>query len=68
VRTAYELDDSQKNELSRKLSEAFNSEVFLEQDLDPELLAGLEIQVDDYLMNYSIRDELEDLYGRFRRN
>lgn len=65
VRTPFELKDDQKNRLNQQLSKRFDADILLQQDISPELLAGLEIQVDDYLMNYSIHNQLEELYGKF---
>jgi F-type H+-transporting ATPase subunit delta len=67
VETPFELDSAQQDQLNRKLAKQFDADILLEQDVSPELLAGLRIQVDDYLMNYSIKDQLNDLYGKFRR-
>lgn len=68
VKTPFELEDAQKNRLNQQLARTFDADILLEQDIAPELMAGLQIQVDDYLMNYSIKDQLEDLYGRFHRS
>lgn len=66
VETPFELDDAQANRLNQQLARQFDADILLEQQQSPELLAGLRIQVDDYLMDYSIKDQLEDLYGKFR--
>ncbi|MFB6346391.1 MAG: ATP synthase F1 subunit delta [bacterium] len=68
VETPYELDENRRSRLKSKLAGQFDADVLLQQDISPELLAGLRIQVDDYLMDYSIQNQLEELYGQFRRS
>lgn len=68
VETPYELGDPQKSRLNQQLANQFDADVLLEQEVSEDLLAGLRIQVDDYLMNYSIRNQLEEFYGKFRRS
>lgn len=68
VETPFELDDAQRSRLNQQLAKQFDADILLDQEVSPELLAGLRIQVDDYLMNYSIKDQLNDLYGKFQRS
>lgn len=68
VKTPYELDGNRRDRLKNQLAQTFDADILLQQDISPELLAGLRIQVDDYLMDYSVKNQLEELYGKFRRS
>ena len=68
VETPYELGGDQKERLTRQLAERFGADIHLEEEISEQLMAGLRIQVDDYLMNYSIQNDLDDLYGRLTRS
>lgn len=68
VRTAYKLDDQRKQALKRQLSQRFDADVLLEEEMDPDLIAGLQIQIEDYLMDHTVRKQIEDFYEKFSRN
>jgi F-type H+-transporting ATPase subunit delta len=61
VRTAQPLPDDQRESLHRELKKAFKKEPILETRVDPDLLGGLVVQVDDWLYDASVRSSLETL-------
>jgi F-type H+-transporting ATPase subunit delta len=61
VRTAQPLPDDQRESLHRELKKAFQKEPILETKVDPDLLGGLVVQVDDWLYDASVRSSLETL-------
>lgn len=67
VETPYELNGDRRNRLKSQLARKFDADILLQEDISEDLLAGLRIQVDDYLMDYSVKNQLEELYGKFRR-
>jgi F-type H+-transporting ATPase subunit delta len=61
VRSAVPLDDDQRHRLSEKLQAAFGRQPVLETRVDPELLGGLVVQVEDWLYDASVRNRLESI-------
>jgi F-type H+-transporting ATPase subunit delta len=61
VRSAVPLPDDQREHLQRELRETFHKEPLLETQVDPELLGGLVVRVDDWLYDQSVRRRLESL-------
>ncbi len=68
VETPFELGSNQREQLSQQLAERFGANIHLDEEISEQLLAGLRIQVDDYLMNYSIKNELDDLHAKLKRS
>jgi F-type H+-transporting ATPase subunit delta len=61
VRSAVPLEESQAERLRQELRAAFHREPVLHPQVDPELLGGLVVQVDDWLYDASIRTRLRQL-------
>jgi F-type H+-transporting ATPase subunit delta len=61
VRSAIELPDDQRQRLLQELRETFHKEPILDTQVDPELLGGLVVRVDDWLYDQSVRRRLESL-------
>jgi F-type H+-transporting ATPase subunit delta len=57
--SAVALDDDQRERLRRELREKFNREPVLSVRVDPELLGGLVVKVDDWVYDGSVRGRLE---------
>ena len=61
VLTAVPLPDDQRERLRQQLAENLHKEPVLETDVDPELLGGMVVRVNDWLYDYSVRAQLEDI-------
>jgi F-type H+-transporting ATPase subunit delta len=61
VRSAVPLDEGQAEDLRRRLRETFHHEPVLHTTVDPDLLGGLVVQVDDWLYDASVRTRLQHL-------
>jgi|SRR5579875_4021980 len=61
VKSAVNLDDEQRERLCRELRDKFHREPILSVQVDPELLGGLVIKVDDWVFDDSVRARLERL-------
>lgn len=67
VRTPYSLDQARKKSLRKKLGSQFDADILLEEQVDPDLIAGLQIQIEDYLMDHTVRNKIEKFYEKFSR-
>jgi F-type H+-transporting ATPase subunit delta len=61
VRTAFDLSDSAREELRKKLSEVSGKEVLLEVEKDSSLIGGLVCRMGGIVMDGSIRNQLKNL-------
>ncbi len=59
VRTAVPLPDDQRDHLQRELGSFLSRTPILEASVDPALIGGLVVQVDDFLYDASVRSQLE---------
>jgi F-type H+-transporting ATPase subunit delta len=59
VTSAIPLDDGQRERLYRELRDKFNREPIVHARIDPELLGGLMVKVDDWVYDASVRARLE---------
>jgi F-type H+-transporting ATPase subunit delta len=59
VRAASPLGDEQQERLRQELREKFKREPILSVRIDPELLGGLVVRVDDWVYDGSVRARLE---------
>lgn len=64
VKTAVPLPNQTQHRLETILARMFHRPVRLEAILDPELLAGAVVRVDDVIMDYSLRGQLRALQRR----
>jgi F-type H+-transporting ATPase subunit delta len=61
VQSAVPLPDDQREQLRRKLAEIFRKDPQLETQVNPDLLGGMVVRVDDWLYDQSVRAQLEDI-------
>jgi F-type H+-transporting ATPase subunit delta len=61
VRSAVPLADDQRDRLTGELRETFGKEPVLHASVEPELLGGLVVQVDDWVYDASVRTRLDIL-------
>ena len=66
VRTAIDLDDSQKDELAKALSTATGKKVEVKVILDPSVIGGVVAKVGDTIIDGSIRRRLDQLKEQVR--
>jgi F-type H+-transporting ATPase subunit delta len=58
VRSAYELSDSQREELTRELTRLAGRKIRMRQSVDPELIGGVTAQVGSVVYDGSVRGQL----------
>lgn len=61
VRTATPLKDYQKAALVEKLNAKYKKKIEIEETVDPDILGGILIRIDDDLIDGSVRSSLEEL-------
>jgi F-type H+-transporting ATPase subunit delta len=61
INTAFELDEEQLKNIKQALEQRFKKEISLEQNVDPALLAGAVVKVDDLVIDGSLRERLRKL-------
>jgi len=61
VKTAHPLETSQKERLRQTLSAVFKKDVDIVTEVNPELLAGINIRVEDRVIDFSVRKHLESM-------
>lgn len=59
--TAVKVDDKLKNKISDLISEVFNTKADLKEIIDPEIIGGFILQVDDNLIDASIKNKLRKI-------
>lgn len=67
VKSAVSLDEKSKKEMEKNLSRLFNRKVHVENEVQPDLLAGVVIQAGDTVMDNSLKSQLKNLKLRFER-
>jgi F-type H+-transporting ATPase subunit delta len=61
VESVVPLTDDQQERLKQKLRDALKREPILEPRIDPELLGGLVVRVEDWVYDASVRSRLENI-------
>jgi len=61
VTSAIELNDSRKEEIKSKIAAKLNSEIVVDWGVDTDIIAGLIFNIDETVVDNSIRHKLEDL-------
>ncbi len=61
IRTAFELTDTQTNELKTKIEKMLNKKARLKIQIDPEVVGGFVAQVNDTVFDASVKHQLETL-------
>ena len=61
VTSAIELNDERKEQIKSKISEKLNKEVIIDWGVDTDIIAGLIFNIDELIIDNSIRHKLEDL-------
>ena len=59
--TAVKVDDKIKKEITDLVSEVFNTKIELEENIDPEIVGGFILRVDDNYIDASIRNKLRKI-------
>jgi F-type H+-transporting ATPase subunit delta len=61
VRSAFPLDDGQRQELAAAMSRRLGAQIELSVEEDPELIGGVEIRAGDLVIDDSVRGKLKQL-------
>ena len=61
VTSAIELDENKKEEIKNKISSKLNKNVIVDWNTDSNIIAGLVFNIDETVVDNSIRHKLEDL-------
>jgi len=65
VESAFNLDEPHRESIRKQLGNLFDADIILDEETTPQLLAGLRVKIDDYLMDYTVSRQLEELRSRF---
>ena len=61
VTSAIELNDSKKKEIKEKIASKLNKEIVVDWGVDSDIIAGLVFDIDETIVDNSVRHKLEDL-------
>lgn len=61
VVSAVDIDEEEKEKLTKKLSEKLNKEVILKYNLDGTILGGIVVKVEDKVVDLSLKAKFENL-------
>ena len=61
VTSAIELNDERKNDIKSKIAEKLSKEVVVDWGVDGDIIAGLIFNIDELIIDNSVRHKLEDL-------
>lgn len=61
ITSAIELNDERKNDIKTKISEKLNKNIICDWGVDNEIIAGLIFNIDESIIDNSVRHKLEDL-------
>tara|TARA_Y100001970_G_scaffold26340_1_gene31655 strand:+ start:196 stop:729 length:534 start_codon:yes stop_codon:yes gene_type:complete len=61
IDTAFELDNDQVAEIKKALEKRFDKKIEIKQNVDPNLLAGAVVKVDDLVIDGSFKEQLRKL-------
>ena len=61
VTSAIEMSEELKNKLKSKLEAKLHASVIIEPDVNPEIIAGLVIKIEDNVIDMSLKHKLENL-------
>jgi F-type H+-transporting ATPase subunit delta len=61
VTSAIELDEERREEIKTKISKKLNKNVIVEWGVDDDIIAGLIFNIDELVIDNSVRTKLEDL-------
>ncbi len=64
VTSARRLEDAQLQAISSKLKARFGREVFTDLSVDPSLIGGFKIQIEDMIRDFSIKTQLQRFKNR----
>ncbi len=68
ITTAQPLSDTLRDKIVTTLAEQFHATIQLRQVVDPELIGGFIIKVDDYYFDYSVLAKINKLKQEFSQN
>ena len=67
--TAVKVDDNIRNQITELISDVFKTKVDLKENIDPEIIGGFILQIDDNYIDASIKNKLrkikKELTGSF---
>ncbi len=62
VKSPSEISSEEKQLLSRQLEKLFNKKIILEHEIADELIGGLQVRVDSYIIDGSVKTKLQNLH------
>lgn len=65
VTTAYKLNDSQRDELQKALASSTGKIVEMNVSIDPEIMGGVIVRIDDTVMDGSVKHKIRKLKNQF---
>ena len=67
VTSAIEISEDKKNDIKNKISEKLNKDVIVDWNVDSDIIAGLVFNIDDTVVDSSIKYKLDELCKKIMR-
>jgi F-type H+-transporting ATPase subunit delta len=61
VKTVITLQEDEKKDLVEKLEKKFNKKILLEEELDPSILGGIYVQVNNEVIDGTVKSKVEEM-------
>lgn len=61
VKTVVSLQDDEKNSLIKKLEKKFDKKILLEEELDPSILGGVYVQVNNEVIDGTVKSKIDEM-------
>lgn len=61
VKTVIPLEDDERETLTEKLKKKFNKEVLIKEELDPEIIGGVYVEVDNMVIDGTVKSKLSEM-------
>ena len=61
VLSAYPIEDESKEKIERSLSKKFGKTIYVNVEVEPNLIGGIKVLINDLVIDYSVKGSLENL-------
>ncbi|MCI1945310.1 F0F1 ATP synthase subunit delta [Clostridium luticellarii] len=61
VKTVIPLEDNERKDLTQKLERKFNKKVLIEEEIDPSIIGGVYVDVDNEVIDGTIKSKLSEM-------
>ncbi|MHC6181264.1 F0F1 ATP synthase subunit delta [Clostridium sp. JNZ X4-2] len=61
VKTVIPLEDNERKDLTQKLEKKFNKKVLIEEEIDPSIIGGVYVDVDNEVIDGTVKSKLSEM-------